>query len=188
VTVSTLARRLDTRLSDIVWGWGCISETDRPIPTSSRPAQLSPPSTTFTSSMTATKPMVASSSHTPSLIAGSLPHNSTAVDLSARPNTTQSVLCECGLPALVQTNKSGTVSVGRNFVKCSRGSCGFWKWADDVESSISEVSSNVIIPVKRTYTQVCSHVFTVEYWRNIDRCYGRRIMIQRNLQESANAV
>jgi len=156
---------------------------DRPIPTSLRPVQLSPSSTTLTSSMTAPKPIVASSSYAPSLKAGSLPHNSTAVDSSPRLNTTQSVLCACGIPALVQTNK-----FGKNFVKCSRDSCGFWKWADDVESSISAVSSNVIIPVKRTYTQVCSHFFAVEHWRNIDRCYGRRIMIQRNLQESANAV
>ena len=160
----------------------------RPIPTSSRPVQLSSPSTTFTSSMTAPKPTVASSSYAPLSIADSLPHHSTTVDSSARLNTTRSVLCECGIPALVQTNKSGINSVGKNFVKCSRDSCGFWKWADDVESSVSAVSSNVIIPAKRTYTQVCSHVFALEHWRNVDRCHGRRIMTQRNLQESVNAV
>jgi len=161
---------------------------DRLIPTSSRPVQLSPSSTTFTSSMIAPRPTVASSSYMPSFMADSLPHNSTAIDSSARFNTTQSVLCECGIPALVQTNKSGINSVGKNFVKCSRDSCGFWKWADDVESSISAVSSNVIIPAKRTYAQVCSHVFALEHWRNIDRCYGRRTMIQRNPQESVDAV
>ncbi|KAL9708632.1 DNA topoisomerase [Leucoagaricus gongylophorus] len=107
--------------------------------------------------MTAPKPTVASSSYASSSISRSLPPSSTAVHSSTRPNiTSRGVLCECGIPALVRTNKSGINSIGKNFYICPKDSCGFWKWVDDVESSVSATSSNVIVPAKRTYTQTNS--------------------------------
>lgn len=168
MAVGTLIRRLDTMLSDVDPEW--ISRMDRLLPTSSRPVQLSPPPTTFTSSMTAPKPTVASSSYASSLISRSLPPSSTAVHSSTRPNiTSRGVLCECGIPALVRTNKSGINSIGKNFYICPKDSCGFWKWVDDVESSVSATSSNVIVPAKRTYTQVRLHVFALKHRGSVDR-------------------
>lgn len=64
------------------------------------------------------------------------------------------VHCGCGLPALKKKNDvSGINSSGKEYYMCSRDTCGFWKWADDVGSN-SGSGSGTVVPAKRTFPQV----------------------------------
>jgi hypothetical protein len=48
---------------------------------------------------------------------------------------------------------SGINSSGKEYFMCSRDSCGFWKWADDIGPG-SGSGSGSVVPAKRTFPRV----------------------------------
>lgn len=115
------------------------------------------PLRTASSSSWQTLPTASNSSSTTRLTLASssssgYPSGSTAPSGNNRASG-QVVLCGCGVPAAKKTNTSGVNSIGKAFYTCSKETCGFWKWADDLDTNLSSGSGSVV-PMKRTYIQV----------------------------------